>query len=80
MFSIKRDGKAKQTLKWARIGVFAFAGLFASIFMFGNPAYAQTTTTGTMDMTPLLGVIIGIIPVFIVISLMDKIMGRFGGK
>lgn len=79
MFS---KGKANTKFrKMTSIGIFALAGLFASIFAFTAPAYAQTTTsTPSMDMTPLLGVIIGIIPVFIVISLMDKIMGKFGGR
>ncbi|AIF83862.1 hypothetical protein NTE_01801 [Candidatus Nitrososphaera evergladensis SR1] len=78
MFSIKK-WKANQKIgKMARIGVFALAGLFASIFVFGHPAYAQTTTSApTMDMTPLIAVIVGIIPLFIVLSLLDKLGGKF---
>jgi hypothetical protein len=53
----------------ATLGVIAITGL-------STPAYAQTTT-GTMDMTPLVSVIVAIIPVFIMIALLDKLMGKF---
>jgi len=39
------------------------------------PAYAQTTTQ-TFDMSPLMAIIIAIIPVFIVLTLLDKLLGR----
>ncbi len=39
-------------------------------------AYAQTSTQ-TFDMTPLVSVIIAIIPAFIVIALLDKLLGKF---
>gem|GEM_PF-6387348 len=37
-------------------------------------AYAQTNQT--FDMSPLMAVIIAIIPVFIVLTLLDKLLGR----
>ncbi len=38
-------------------------------------AYAQGTTQ-TFDMSPLMAVIIAIIPVFIVLTLLDKLLGK----
>lgn len=77
MFSMTM-GKRNRLKRLATLGIFAFVGVVGSIF-FGQPAYAQTTTSSTMDMTPLITVIVSIIPVFIMIALLDKLMGKFRG-
>jgi NhaP-type Na+/H+ or K+/H+ antiporter len=64
----------KQTKRAAIMGFLAALGAVAAYLM-PTPAYAQTT--GTMDMTPLVSVIVAIIPVFIMIALLDKLMGKF---
>lgn len=46
-----------------------------SIMILPN-VYAQTNSQ-TFDMTPLVSVIIAIIPAFIVIALLDKLIGKF---
>jgi NhaP-type Na+/H+ or K+/H+ antiporter len=68
--------KPNERTKWtAMIGFFAAIGAIAAYLM-PAPAYAQTSTS-TMDMTPLVSVIVAIIPVFIMIALLDKLMGKF---
>jgi len=44
--------------------------------MIVSNAYAQTSNMQTIDMSPLMWVIISIIPVFIVLTLLDKLLGR----
>jgi hypothetical protein len=44
--------------------------------MIVSNAYAQTSNMQTFDMSPLMAVIIAIIPVFIVLTLLDKLLGR----
>lgn len=70
--AIKSKKRAKQA---ATIGFFVALGAIAA-YLVPVPAYAQTST-GTMDMTPLVSVIVAIIPVFIMIALLDKLMGKF---
>jgi len=65
----------KQTKGAAMMGFLAALGAVAAYLM-PAPAYAQTSM-GTMDMTPLVSVIVAIIPVFIMIALLDKLMGKF---
>jgi hypothetical protein len=60
----------------AMIGFLAALGVIAASQFMPAPAYAQTSTS-TMDMTPLVSVIVAIIPVFIMIALLDKLMGKF---
>lgn len=57
------------------MGFLAALGTIATVGL-STPAYAQTSTS-TMDMTPLVSVIVAIIPVFIMIALLDKLMGKF---
>lgn len=64
--------RARQA-RTAMMGFLATLGIIAAT---SGPAYAQTST-GTMDMTPLVSVIVAIIPVFIMIALLDKLMGKF---
>ena len=63
----------KTRIKTATLG---FLGASATAAVATVPAYAQTTS-GTMDMTPLVSVIVAIIPVFIMIALLDKLLGKF---
>jgi hypothetical protein len=58
------------------IGFLTALGAIAASHFMPAPAYAQTSTS-TMDMTPLVSVIVAIIPVFIMIALLDKLMGKF---
>jgi hypothetical protein len=44
--------------------------------MIVSNAYAQTSSTQTFDMSPLMAIIIAIIPVFIVLTLLDKLLDR----
>lgn len=66
---------ASQKKRAALMGFFAALGAIAA-YIIPAPAYAQTSTS-TMDMTPLVSVIVAIIPVFIMIALLDKLMGKF---
>jgi len=63
-------------IKRARTAMMGFLATLGVIAATSGPAYAQSTT-GTMDMTPLVSVIVAIIPVFIMIALLDKMMGKF---
>jgi len=47
--------------------------------MIVSNAYAQTSSTQTFDMSPLMAIIIAIIPVFIVLTLLDKLLDRVKG-
>jgi hypothetical protein len=44
--------------------------------MIVSNAYAQTSNMQTIDMSPLMWIIISIIPVFIVLTLLDRLLGR----
>jgi hypothetical protein len=68
--------KPKQSKHAAIMAFLATLGVIATSYAVPVPAYAQTSTS-TMDMTPLVSVIVAIIPVFIMIALLDKLMGKF---
>jgi hypothetical protein len=61
-----------------KIVMVVMAALIVPMIM--SNAYAQTATNmQTIDMSPLIWVIISIIPVFIVLTLLDKLLDRVKG-
>ena len=74
LFGVKPKTESRKTrIKAVTLG---FLGASATSAVATLPAYAQSTTS-TMDMTPLVSVIVAIIPVFIMIALLDKLLGKF---
>lgn len=68
--------KSQTRIRQAQSAMMGFLATLGIIAATSGPAYAQTSS-GTMDMTPLVSVIVAIIPVFIMIALLDKLMGKF---
>ncbi|GIU71688.1 MAG: hypothetical protein KatS3mg003_1167 [Candidatus Nitrosocaldaceae archaeon] len=71
------EDNKKRGIRW-KIKRFAILSIASILGIFGlgsNLAFAQTSSTN-FDMTPIVSVIIAVIPAFIVIALLDKLLGR----
>ncbi len=57
----------------------AVMAIMAALIVPMSNAYAQTSNMQTIDMSPLVWIIISILPLFIALTLLDRLLGRVRG-